>query len=150
MKKKIYFDANSSSIVTKKAKKTFLKTLKICANPSSTHKLGRKIQSKLNQSRLYISQALQVNDSNIIFTSSASESNRLLIDSICELGRKKKYLPKICCSKIEHPSLTKYLKLAYQKKLLLLFYFNLNKKGNIIWKKNYYFADFFFSYCSSQ
>ena len=75
-------------------------------NPSSNHDLGRIASEKVEASRGYIANFIGANKNEIIFTSSATESNNLAIlgtiDKLKNITDKKTIL----ISSIEHPAVT--------------------------------------------
>ncbi len=70
------------------------------ASPSANHSLGRELENKITQYRKYFTKILNASDYRFIFTSSASESNNMVI-------RGKSY-SRIILSKADHPSMWEY------------------------------------------
>ncbi len=67
-------------------------------NPSSTHQLGRKAKSAIETARKNIAKQFNVSASEIIFTSSGTEAdNLILINAVVNLG-----VEKIITTKMEH------------------------------------------------
>jgi len=78
------------------------------ANPSSVHCFGKQAAQAVRQARNQVASLLQASPDDIIFTSSATESNNLVLFGMCPLlgtGRKK-----IVTSPIEHKSVLEPLK----------------------------------------
>ena len=78
----IFLDKASTSIVYP----SFYNYLSSClkngyANPSSVHILGQKTRALIDKARLTISRILKCKTYNLIFTSSATESNNLVINN---------------------------------------------------------------------
>jgi len=71
-------------------------------NPSSIHSFGLQAERELDQARNIISHSLDVKPKEIIFTSSATESNNLAISGF--LNRNPHAGKHIIISSIEHPS----------------------------------------------
>jgi cysteine desulfurase len=81
----IYLDNNATTKLAKEALKAMLFDLKGPPyNPSSPHFFGRKANLLLMESRKKISSLLKVEEEEIIFTSSGSESLNLLINGFFE------------------------------------------------------------------
>ncbi|WP_342261939.1 cysteine desulfurase family protein [Alphaproteobacteria bacterium endosymbiont of Tiliacea citrago] len=92
----IFLDAASSEKLHPKAKIAMLKSFDAWANPSSLSQAGKNMSYKLKECRETIKKCLNVkNNAELIFTSSASESNNHIFNS-CDLP--------ILISKFEHPS----------------------------------------------
>lgn len=79
----IYLDSAASQKPYQKAVDIATK-VSLCnfANPSSVHRLGRDAEDLLLAKRESIASLVAVNHKNIIFTSSASEANNIIINSI--------------------------------------------------------------------
>ena len=83
--KRIYLDYNATSIIYPEVSDLMIKMLKESSarNASSIHEDGRKARGLLEQSRTQIAKALFIDiykdDVQIIFTSSGSEANNLVI-----------------------------------------------------------------------
>lgn len=95
-----YFDCNATMPMNIKAVKAFLNGEKMAfANPSSPYFAGVKSKEILENSRENILRKLKF-EGEIVFTSSATEANNLIILS----AAKDEKIKKIIISKIEHPS----------------------------------------------
>lgn len=71
-------------------------------NTASIHQAGRKADELLTLSRRQILDIADLNSYDCIFTSGATESNNIAIQSV--LGRKKQFGSTILVSELEHPS----------------------------------------------
>ncbi|MFO7263568.1 MAG: cysteine desulfurase [Bacillaceae bacterium G1] len=72
------------------------------ANPSSLHDLGEKAHRLLSEARLQAARILQVDAEEIVFTSSATESNNLAVKGAAfQYARRGKH---IITTSVEHPS----------------------------------------------
>ncbi len=95
-----YFDHAASTPINREAYDILCKSLELdFANPASKHKLGTDLSKKIQRAREDILFALNLTDSNILFTSSATESNNHVIKNYSKLGRVLYY-------KMDHPSVT--------------------------------------------
>lgn len=103
----IYFDHAASSPMNERSLSTLKESLLRFANPSSNHALGRALMREIDEARVKILKAFRLspNDYRMIFTSSATESNNLVIKGIAKhysnRGRR------LIVSSLEHPSVSK-------------------------------------------
>ena len=81
-KKYIFLDKASTTITCNLFfKQIKIYKTKIIGNPSSIHFLGQQSRSMIEQSRREIMNLLKMETTSLIFTSSASESNNLIINN---------------------------------------------------------------------
>ncbi len=99
----IYLDYSATTPVNSEVLDTFIKCEKeFIGNPNSLHTLGVKSKNIIEKATTQIAQFLNVKNSEIIYTSGASEANNLAIKGICE---KYKLRGKhIITTKLEHSS----------------------------------------------
>ncbi|MDR7857019.1 cysteine desulfurase family protein [Tissierella sp.] len=98
------------------------------ANPSSLHRLGMRAEKKIKESREYISRYLNVESSEIYFTSGGTESNNIAIQSVVnKLHKRGKH---IITTKIEHSSVLNIMK-SYEKQGYSVTYLNVDEHGII-------------------
>ncbi len=101
-KKSIYFDyAASTPIDPLVFKSMFTVFEKYYANTMSIHSLGQESKDLLEKTRESFAKLLKVNASEIIFTSSASESNNFVLKGIANAYRNVD--GRVIVSNIEHP-----------------------------------------------
>lgn len=77
-------------------------------NPSSAHAAGRDAKKILNESRTTLADTLSCRNDEIIFTSSGTESNNMVMFSLLKKQRchpRSDKRPKVIISGIEHPSI---------------------------------------------
>lgn len=98
------------------------------ANPSSLHRLGMRAEKKVKVSREYISKYLNVDSSEIYFTSGGTESNNIAIQSM--VNKLKKRGKHIITTKIEHPSVLNIMK-NYENQGYNVTYLNVDEDGII-------------------
>jgi cysteine desulfurase len=92
----IFLDNASTTKISEKALKTFIEiSEKYYGNSSSIHRDGQKTKAILENSRDRVSEILDCKASEVIFTSSASEANSMVMS----------YSNKIAISSIEHRSI---------------------------------------------
>lgn len=108
-----YFDNNATTTYIKpEIKDTICKWLD-CGNPSNTlYKLGQDAAYHNYKAREIIANDLQVDPTEIYFTSNATESNNIAIQSIINyyLDHNTLDIYTIMCSNIEHPSVLEIFK----------------------------------------
>ncbi len=96
------------------------------ANPNSLYPPAQKAKQEIEKARLYLSEILNVQPENIVFTSGATESNNTILKGFMEKTDRKEIL----ISPIEHKSVlnpAKYL----AKKGYKITYLKVNKNGLI-------------------
>lgn len=103
---KIYFDYAATTPVRKEVLEVMLPYFsEIFGNPSSLHSFGQEALKGVDESREKIKNILNAEFlREIIFTSSATESNNLAIKGIVFYYFLKKIKPHLITSSIEHPS----------------------------------------------
>ena len=132
--KNIYLDANAQSLALPCAQEKLIENLTILGNPSSFHQHGKRARSLLDEARTTIASALASPPKSVIFTSGASESNKLFLDSLVKKTLTENKPIAILCSIFEHPSLLKPLISLANKELFIIDYFDTINTVNI---KNY-------------
>ncbi len=90
-----YLDYNASAPLLDIAKDKLIDALNKVGNPSSIHTSGRAVRAIIEESRIIISELVNASPNNVIFTSGATEANRLALASA----------DKIIASTIEHDSI---------------------------------------------
>jgi len=98
----------------------------LCGNPSSSHAAGIKSRNKIENSRETIALWLKTNPENIIFTSGATESNNLVIQSVA----KRKHSAKIVSTVVEHPSVLQPAK-HFFKNNSTAYFLSVNPNGQV-------------------
>lgn len=101
----IYLDYAATTPVNEEVLNTFCKVTKdYIGNPNSLHKLGLKSKEIIEAATKQIANLLHVKESEIIYTSGASESNNTAIKGIClKYKNRGKH---IITTKLEHSSVT--------------------------------------------
>ena len=99
MKSRVYFDYNASAPLCEAAKKAIRGVLNLVGNPSSTHLEGRAIRGLVEKARENISNILDVDTDNLIFTSGATEGAALVLKD-----------KNIKCSVLEHDCVKSWCK----------------------------------------
>lgn len=100
----IYLDYSATTPTNDSVLDTFVKCSKeFIGNPNSLHVLGVKSKNMIDKATSQIANLLNVKESEIIYTSGASESNNLAIKGICE--KYKNRGKHIITTPLEHSSI---------------------------------------------
>lgn len=110
---KIYLDYAATTPVCKESFETMIPYFELegggFGNAGSLHSFGQKAQSVLDKARIDLAKTITAHHREIIFTSSATEANNLVIRGVVKSYFKNshncKIVPKIIISAIEHPSI---------------------------------------------
>ena len=105
---KIYLDNNATTKISEEVLNAMLPFLKEdFGNPSSIYDFGKTVKEAIDKSRNTIATFLNCKDSEVIFTSCASESNCTAIMSAVKVNPNKKH---IITTKVEHTSILETMK----------------------------------------
>lgn len=108
-----YLDYSATTPTSKDVLDTFVEVSnKYIGNPNSLHKLGSEASSIINAATKQISNLLNIKETEIIYTSGASESNNMVLKGICEKYQNRG--KKIITTEFEHSSI--YGPLTYLQK----------------------------------
>jgi len=100
----IYLDYSATTPTNDSVLDTFVKCSKeFIGNPNSLHELGVKSKNMIDKATSQIASLLNVKESEIIYTSGASESNNLAIKGICD--KYKNRGKHIITTPLEHSSI---------------------------------------------
>jgi cysteine desulfurase len=100
----IYLDYAANTPVEKEVLDLYYDvTLKYYANPNSNHKLGKEAKEVIDNCSKEILEDLHLTNTEVIYTSGATETNNLVIKGICE--RYKNFGKHIIISSLEHNSI---------------------------------------------
>ncbi len=110
--KRIYLDYAATTPIDKyvaKAMRDF--ELEYFGNPSSTHREGQQARAKIDFAREVVSEFLNAQPQEIIFTSGATEANNHAIKGIISYAiAKQKIKPHVITTKLEHQSVYNVVK----------------------------------------
>lgn len=104
---RIYLDANGSCPPVSRAKSAVLSSIDQLGNPSSFHEEGRLLRKRIDESRHHVAHAIGAKEKELIFTSGASEANRLFVDALVNKSKITGKSLRVVMSPFEHPSLLK-------------------------------------------
>lgn len=108
MNPKIYFDNNATTKCDEEVLNAMLPYLKEeYGNPSSIYSLGSDVKEEIKKARKNVAELLNAKESEIIFTSCASESNTTAIFSAVKNHSDKKH---IITTSVEHASIMEAMK----------------------------------------
>ena len=103
----IYLDYSATTPVNEEVLNTFdLVTRNYIGNPNSLHKLGTDAKKLIDAATKQIADILNVDSSEVIYTSGASEANNLAIKGICF----KHHGKHIITTELEHSSVSETVK----------------------------------------
>ena len=104
--RRIYLDNNATTQVDKKVLEAMLPYFTdIYANPSSMHRFGQEAKRPMDEARKLISDLLGIDDTELVFTGSGTESNNLAIRGVAKAYKRRGQ--HIITSSVEHPSVKK-------------------------------------------
>lgn len=130
--RRIYLDANGSCPSLKKAKEKLLQAAELFGNPSSSHDHGRVVRAMIDEARYQVAAGVLAKEKELIFTSGASEANRLFVDSLIDHGRKLAKTLHLLMSPFEHPSLLKPVLKAHDLGHVSLKIMDIDSEGALV------------------
>jgi len=108
MNSEIYLDNNATTKCDEEVLNVMLPYFKEkYGNPNSTYSLGKKVKEEISKARKSIAKLLNASESEIIFTSCATESNTAAIINAIKNNPDKKH---IITTKVEHASILECMK----------------------------------------
>ncbi|MBI4457807.1 cysteine desulfurase [Candidatus Uhrbacteria bacterium] len=105
---RLYFDYAASTPLDPRVKEAMDQAAMTAGNPSSLHASGRMLREKIDRARQSVAELLDVDETEVIFTSGATESNVAALDGIvraARASRPEKRL-RIAAGAIEHSSVS--------------------------------------------
>ncbi len=131
--RRLYLDANGSSPLLGPAHLKINQLLGLVGNPSSFHEQGRRLRALIDDARDFIAASLQAKAREVVFTSGASEANRMIVDVMALEARRVNRVLKVKMSPFEHPSLLKPVIALADQGLLNLDIFEVSPDGDLDW-----------------
>ena len=129
----IYLDNAATTKVSKDVLKVYIENIdRYFANPSSIHYLGMEANNKINLAKISILNYLKLNTNeyDVIFTSSATESNNLAIKGYASKNHNRGNT--IVTSKIEHASVIEVFKHLENEYNFNVKYLSADDNGNFL------------------
>lgn len=127
--KRLYLDANGSMPASRAAQEKLKSLLELCGNPSSFHEHGRAVRMIIDEARAHIASAIMAKNKEVIFTSGASEANRLFVDALVKKAKLEERILSVLMSPFEHPSLYKPILEAGELGLIDVSIMNVDAEG---------------------
>lgn len=125
---KIYLDNNATTQCAPEVLDKMLPFLQNeYGNPSSIYNMGRSVKEEINKARKNVAKLLNASESEILFTSCASESNVTAIMSAVKNNFNKRH---IITTKIEHASIMETMK-HLEENGYIITYLSVDEKGKI-------------------
>lgn len=117
----LYFDNSATTIPDQSVLETYMQvSVDYFANPSSLHELGVKSKKLLEQARAQVAEILQVENSEVYFTSSGTEANNWVLQSVVrELSKYRPQANRILISAVEHPSVYEQINLLLSENYVI-------------------------------
>jgi len=106
----IYLDNNATTPLHHEVIKELTKSFSLYGNPSSMHAFGREAISRVEWAREQVSELINSDKEEIIFTGGGSESNNMVLKQFL-IGSASKERNKIITSTIEHPCVLETVRL---------------------------------------
>ncbi len=124
----IYFDNAASTPMPGEVIEAMQSSMsEVYGNPSSIHEAGRKARVAVEQSRRTVAKFLQVNPSQVFFTSGGTEANNAILWGCCkDLGRRH-----FISSPLEHPSVLNTLEALSGYMGIQTHFVDVDSKGHI-------------------
>ena len=131
--KDLYFDCAATTKTNKEVLDTFNKvSLEYFANANSNHALGATSLNFLNRCRKQVASFFKVKESEVIFTSGATEANNLALFGVAR--HNASWGKHLITTKAEHPSVLKVFE-ELEKEGFEVTYLNYDKEGNLDFKQ---------------
>ena len=102
-RRNVYLDNNATTQIDEKVEKKIKSFVKHYGNPSSQYSIGKYTRSMVETARQYVSDLINAEPEEIIFTSGGTEANNTILKGVASLLKEKGN--HIITSKIEHPSI---------------------------------------------
>jgi cysteine desulfurase len=104
MTERSYFDWNATAPLREEAKAALQDALVLSGNPSSVHAEGRAARRLVEGAREQVAALVNARPANVVFTSSGTEANMLVLSPAIETPTDKRPREKLLISAIEHAS----------------------------------------------
>ncbi len=141
--KRIYLDANGSCPPGPEARDKIAAMVSLIGNPSSFHEDGRSLRALIDDARDHVARSLNARPRELIFTSGASEANRLFVDALVLKAKREQKILKIIMSPYEHPSLLKPVLAAADEGFFQVRVMDLDSEGKLVLEEDLANADVF-------
>ena len=124
--RKVYLDNAATTRIREEVLVKMQEALAVYGNPSSTHSFGRTAKTGVEKSRKTIAKYLNAHPSEIIFTSSGTEADNMILRSaVRDLG-----VQTIVTSKIEHHAVLHTIEDLHKEYGITVIFLDLDVNGN--------------------
>lgn len=129
--KRVYLDYAAATPIRKEVKSVLTQAFDLFANPGTIHKDGIEAHNALEVSRQKIAESVFCRVDEIVFTSSATESNNLGVCGVLSSWNKNNpnKTPHIIVTNIEHPSVLEICKKLERENLADVTYLEVGSDG---------------------
>ncbi len=104
MTERVYLDWNATAPLRGEAQRALQDAAGLVGNPSSVHAEGRAARRLIEQAREEVAALVGAQPADVIFTSSGTEANTLVLSPMIETAGEKRPRDRLLMSAIEHPS----------------------------------------------
>lgn len=125
----IYLDYNATTPLSENVKQVIIDNLNLFYNPSSMYKESNFAKEKINDARIYVSELINANDKQIIFTGCATESNNAVFNTCVNNSSKKN--KNIIVSCVEHSAVLEAAKYYKKYRNVDVVFIPVDNKGRI-------------------
>lgn len=129
---RIYLDTNGSYPAISEAQKKVVQLLPLLGNPSSFHEHGRTLRALIDDARDLVAYSVNARARDLVFTSGASEANRLFVDALILKSQCEQRPLHVVISPFEHPSLLKPVLQAHDEGFFQVQVIDIDAKGHLL------------------
>lgn len=135
--KRVYLDYAAAAPIRDEVKSILIESLMLFGNPGTLHKDGVLAKQALEKSREIFANAIFCRPKEIVFTSSATESNNLAVRGVWSKWQKNnpEKMAHIVATNIEHPSVLEMYKKFEKEKIAEVSYLSVDEDGLVDIKK---------------
>jgi len=127
----IYLDNNATTPLLPTVKEKINAVADMVGNGSSDHEAGIKVRAYVEQARINVAQKLKVDPKQLLFTSSGSESNNMVIKGFVLKNIKTLRNSRILTTEYEHKSVLNSINYIAKKFGCIVDYLSLDKNGAV-------------------
>ena len=125
----IYLDNNATTPLSENVKKAICDHLDMFGNPSSLYSIGMDNKKLINKARRSVANLIKAQESQIIFTGCATESNNAVISSCVDSHPDQRI--HIITTSVEHSAVLETLKYYQKYRNVIVTFLGVDSKGRI-------------------
>lgn len=125
----IYLDNNATTPLSEKVKEAIRNYLDYFGNPSSLYTIGTDNKRELQKARKFVANLINAEESQILFTGCATESNNSVISSCIDKHPKRPV--HVVSTKVEHPAVLETLKYFQKYRDVDVTFLDVDSQGRI-------------------